>query len=176
MAAHASHTGMSSVQPKTGQIVVEVGILPTRRVMTAGALETEIATVRVILAMAGHALSGGAFQLTPDMAGFTCRQGGMFPGQRVARQAVIKILSQHLAPVSCIMAGDAVRAQAALVYVVLRMATHAIPGNFIPRSIQVAINAIQHAMFFNERETGQRMIKFGNPPAIHRVAGSAIFT
>ena len=71
---------MTAFQPESGPIVIEVCILPTRGVVTTGALQAEIPVVRVILAVTGHALRGCALELPPDVAGFTSRQGGMLPG------------------------------------------------------------------------------------------------
>lgn len=98
----------------------------------------------------------------------------MFAGQRVAGQAVVKVLRQHLAPIGCIMTSDTIFSEPALVNIIRGMTVEAGPGDIVPGMFRMAIQTDQGAVFVDQRESGQCMIEFVHLPALRSVTGSAI--
>jgi len=64
MALLASQTHMPARQWKGAQVVVEVGILPIRWIMTGGAIRAILPGVFVIRLVAGIAVHGRVFELS----------------------------------------------------------------------------------------------------------------
>ena len=68
MALLASDSHMSARQREVTAAMIEVGILPTGRVMTGSAIRTKLSIVCVIPLMAGIAVCRRALELLVDMA------------------------------------------------------------------------------------------------------------
>src|SRR5688572_13793945 len=71
MALLASQSHMLACQWEGAQVVIEVGILPVRRIMTGSAIGAKLPFVFVILLMAGKTVRGRTSKLSVHMARFT---------------------------------------------------------------------------------------------------------
>ena len=64
----ASHTHMRARQREVGEVVIEVGILPTIRSVTAPAVRAKLTVVFIVLLMAGVTIGGRALENIVNMA------------------------------------------------------------------------------------------------------------
>lgn len=71
MAALTSHSRMRAGQGKVAAAMIEVRVVPIRRVMTGSTVCTILTVMFVISLVAGVAICGRAFVLIVQMAGFT---------------------------------------------------------------------------------------------------------
>jgi hypothetical protein len=104
-------------QWKGTQVVIEIGILPIRGVMTSGAIRAKLTIMFIILLVAGVAIHRGAFELSIHMAGLTINFC-VFAFQFECREIVIELCG---CPAFCGMTFRAVQTESALVRLILEM-------------------------------------------------------
>jgi len=160
------HIQVPACQLESCKIVVKFCRLPAIGRMTGSAIRAELTVVRVILFMAGIAILRSTFEDAIHMA-FLAGHAQMFSNQRECKFGMI---DTDLVPTFGCMAGGAIGAKLAAMFVILLVTRETIRWRPFKHPIDVAFFALNINMQTGELKSGQVMVEVGWFPALRRVA------
>jgi hypothetical protein len=170
VAAFTSYVDMPARQFEDRQVMVEGGREPARSGVTGGTACAEPAVVFIVPGMAGITIGGSPLENMVDMAAFA-RYVNVLAFQLECEQVMVNSGGE---PARGRMAGGAIGAITAIVYIIRSMTRVTVGGSPLENMVDMAAFAADICMFPFQLEDRQIMVKEGRCPTSGSMAGCTV--